>query len=438
MSLMDIFRPAWKHNDKSIRATAIQKLTDRTILKDIAINDADSNMHAAAVKRIGEMRLSSGYSAVPIDAIRKLTDQTLLAQIAGDASTNSNVCLVAINTLSDEVLLAGIAENYRKISGYSYHYSDRNKKDAFERLRQAIFTRIACLRVAVIDDQSILKNIALSEDSVNGRAALDRITNQAVISEIVKTARNSTIRIAAVERITDATRIRDIAANASKMDTREAAIKKLDDQELLAEIALTDPAWQVRVLAISKLTDTAVLRDLAKTAGPNQVRTAAIGKIDDQMVLEELARTVGPDFIRMAAIQKMSNQALLGKLAREAGPDAVRVAAIQKLGNSDQTVFADLYKNDNSLAVREAAIMRLTDQAFLSQIAKNDPLRTSWEAYDRDNDQSYEVVSYPLRELAISKLTNRVTLNDIVLMNNCNFRLKEAAEQRLRSLGMHD
>jgi hypothetical protein len=78
MSLIDLFRPKWRHSNQPVRYTAVEKLTDETLLARIAKNDSDENVRSAAV--------------------RKLTNRALLTDLAKSAK-HRNVRLKAGSAL---------------------------------------------------------------------------------------------------------------------------------------------------------------------------------------------------------------------------------------------------------------------------------------------------------------------------------------------------
>jgi DUF917 family protein len=117
---MGLFTPAWKskNEEKALRAVekmtdrkkleevaktaengkvrraAVKKITDQSVLADIARNDKDSDVCKAAVEKIIDLSPSIG-EIVKVDkdelkkfrlaAVEKLTDQSVLADIAKNA-----------------------------------------------------------------------------------------------------------------------------------------------------------------------------------------------------------------------------------------------------------------------------------------------------------------------------------------------------------------
>jgi len=96
-------------------------------------------------------------------------------------------------------------------------------------------------------------------------------------------------------KITDQARLAEVAKTAGTYDVRDAAIEKLTDQVVLAEIAKTASDSSVREAAVTRLSnvqkaeveksiDQIVLAGIAKTASEYSVRKAAVGKLTDQAI----------------------------------------------------------------------------------------------------------------------------------------------------------
>jgi hypothetical protein len=96
MTLMDLFRPRWRHSDAKVRLAAVSKATSQKILDRVARSDPDD-----------EVRLG---------AVRKLVNPATLAEIAKTDNTSQvrlaalEVC-VDLDQIEGVVLLGDIAEN---------------------------------------------------------------------------------------------------------------------------------------------------------------------------------------------------------------------------------------------------------------------------------------------------------------------------------------
>jgi len=94
---------------------------------------------------------------------------------------------------------------------------------------------------------------------------------------------------------------------------REAAVEKLTDQALLAEVAVESESQPVRYAAVKKLKDQTVLAKVAMQDEDPFVRNSAVEKLTDQAVLAEVARLAKltdentSPVVRANAISKLKN-----------------------------------------------------------------------------------------------------------------------------------
>ena len=190
-SVLDLFRPRWRHSDWSVRLAAVERLADQTLLAKIATSDGHERVRQAAVKR--------------------LADQAVLAKIAASDEDHNvrevalRMLIDAVERLTDQALLARIATS-----------------DGHERVRQAAVERLT--------DQTLLARIAMSDgDDCIVQAALKRVTGEERLVEIGKSARHETARSSAIDRLMW------IAKTDSDRHTRERAFQEA--QSLKAGLA---------------------------------------------------------------------------------------------------------------------------------------------------------------------------------------------------------
>lgn len=157
-----------------------------------------------------------------------------------------------------------------------------------------------------------------------------------------------------------------------------SAVEKETDQAKLAEIYTKAPLLAVRQATIQRVTDQTVLTDLAKSYARNGPTLMEIMKnLTDQSTLADIAQNSGITYVRVAALDKLTDQALARNIfndimrkSKKSGDTATRIDAARRLTN--QSLLAELAKNDINSSVRETAIEKLTDQEVLTQIAKYD------------------------------------------------------------------
>ena len=102
--------------------------------------------------------------------------------------------------------------------------------------------------------------------------------DQRELAKIAKAAPSWRARRAAVDLLTDAALLADVGKNAGGWSIRKAAVAKLDPrryQSLFAELAKTDDHLVVRLAVVERMTDPLLLTDVARYAKDPAVRTAA-------------------------------------------------------------------------------------------------------------------------------------------------------------------
>ena len=86
MSLLDLFRPQWKHSRPAVRAAAVRGINNSDLLAEIARTDSDRDVRIAAVRMLTSQTVlvsiarSDGNDGVRKAAVEKLKDQALLAE----------------------------------------------------------------------------------------------------------------------------------------------------------------------------------------------------------------------------------------------------------------------------------------------------------------------------------------------------------------------
>jgi hypothetical protein len=112
MSLLDRFRPRWKHSDPHVRFAALQSLDDPSALAEIFETDEHPEVRAAAFARISDQSLlaeiAKGDSEFNVRAAERLTEQRRLADVAR-LSGSAKVRAAVVARLDDDNLLQRIA-----------------------------------------------------------------------------------------------------------------------------------------------------------------------------------------------------------------------------------------------------------------------------------------------------------------------------------------
>jgi hypothetical protein len=114
MSLLDWIRPKWKHRDAVIRERAVLALHNQEVLESIVNDDPSEPVRLAALTRISNQKMLARFAcrhdAIALEAMKRLTDRTLLADVALRA-TSREVREFAVDVLDDRVVLHRIANS---------------------------------------------------------------------------------------------------------------------------------------------------------------------------------------------------------------------------------------------------------------------------------------------------------------------------------------
>jgi hypothetical protein len=231
-----------------------------------------------------------------------------------------------------------------------------------------------------LTDQRQLARIAIANNYVPGRprnwdalrlAAVEKLTDQAALAKIaLKTY--SPVQEAALGKLTDPATLVRVAKASTSADITAVevkAVKKVTDQAALADIAKTARNPFAQKEAVLRLVDPATLTYIAMTADEAEVGREAVRKLGDQATLTAIARTALSPGVRAEAAGKLTDQATLTAIARTDSSDAVRLAALGKITDPATTIEIVKGRSD-CCEFAEKAIKRLTDQAALAGIAR--------------------------------------------------------------------
>lgn len=218
-------------SDEVIRSKALKMITDQHLLDEIAVwLDPRITETSSDRSLLESVALTAHDWKVRRAAARKVTDQQVLTIIA---KTDQSVCVreAAVNKLTDQGVLAEIA-----------------KSDENDYVREAAVRKLS--------DQRVLAEIAQAP-----RKALSILKKGESLDLVNYTGSSCG---AAVERLTDMKLITEIAKQGKDVMARAAAVKRLTDQRQLAEIARNDPSDLVRMEALRKLSDPKIRTDIEK------------------------------------------------------------------------------------------------------------------------------------------------------------------------------
>lgn len=180
MSLLDRFRgqPEWRHEDPSVRASAVDDLDDdaQDLLMAIAFEDADSGVRLAAVARLSDPEsLGRIAGSDPDESVR--VEATAMLREMAVTDTDPERAAVALAGLSDVRALGEVARTagLEPISGMALDRLDSQKAiGAVARRSAHAATRRAALER--LQDQDELLAVAVrSEHRDIALTAFDRL-----------------------------------------------------------------------------------------------------------------------------------------------------------------------------------------------------------------------------------------------------------------------
>ena len=192
------------------RRAAAARITDESVLIDLAKNASDK--------------------VVRIIAINKITDESFIADVVENDS-DMIVRLEAAKKINDESFLADVAKNWRN-------------------------TRyISMAAVRKIDDEHILADVAKNGGEYNVCIeAVEKISNESLLVDVIKNAYYENVRLEAVKKISDESILSDVVSRAFDSDVLIMPINEITDETVLVELDKIDPNLRlVRRRFVSKL-----------------------------------------------------------------------------------------------------------------------------------------------------------------------------------------
>jgi len=211
---------AMNDNDEYARWTATKKLTDLTVLESIAKNNYYSDVRRAAIEKLAEQNVladiaknsNSLHAKAGEAAVQKIIEQNLLCDVA-KSTADWKVRLAAAEKVTDQALMQTV-------------YADiweNNNVNGSEALRREAFNKIT--------NQHILADIAnrMNNFTFNwGVAAVGRLTEQSLIADVAKNAKNESVRIRAIENLNDKTILTSIAEHGVHVMERRTAQARME------------------------------------------------------------------------------------------------------------------------------------------------------------------------------------------------------------------
>lgn len=185
-----------------------------------------------------------------------------------------------------------------------------------------------------LNDQTVLTQVALMDSKEHiRRFAADKITDPILLEKVVTNTGDLSISLRLLYKLPDAalseSELKNLCSN--EYETRRDAVERLRNQRMLAEVARKDENLKIRQRAVEKLCDSAALAEVALNEKDGYTRGIATKKLTDQTVLAEIARRDKNEFVRGEAVEKLTDQTVLAEIAHEDKSFDVVLAAIKSL-----------------------------------------------------------------------------------------------------------
>jgi hypothetical protein len=216
----------------------------------------------------------------------------------------------------------------------------------------------------------VLAKLAVEDEDDRLRlAAVEKLTDQALLAKLAAEGKDSGIRIVAIGRLTDQAALCQLSDNDPQAAIRQAAVAGVTDDGYLVRRLAMEPSAAVREAIVATLRGGDSLRDVALGAYHANDRVQALQR------LRKVVPTMVSDVEAGQKAIKQQADALAGetsgdKLLRQAISgkyDVVRFAAAKAL-NEPSSVEAAAVKSDDR-EVLKILLAKLNDKAVLGRIA---------------------------------------------------------------------
>ena len=279
------------------------------------------------------------------------------------------------------------------------------------------FVRMAAIERST--DESVLAKVASEDaDSNIRRLAVGKIHDQALLAKVVTTASDYIVRLAAVEQIADESVLLKVALENKNSAIRKLAAGKIHDQALLSQLINTSTNVEVRMVAIERSTDESVLVKVASEDKDSDIQRLAVGRIHDQALLSQLINTSSNVEVRKAAVERSTDESVLAKVVFEDADSDIQRLAVG--GIHDQALLSQLINTSSNVEVRRAAVIKITDESVLVKVASKDAdilVRNLAVGGIHDQAQLAKVVTgakdWDIRKAAFGRIHDTTQLNAV-------------------------
>ncbi|NQT92142.1 MAG: hypothetical protein HQ559_05220 [Lentisphaerae bacterium] len=211
--------------DESIRVAAAAELPDQSILGQIVASTEDRYIRRHAARRITDRRVLKSLA---------LQEKSIAAAMMAVEMLNGGYFQVE----ADSALLAEIAVGAPEESVRLAAAKDLAQQDPLVKLaRTAKDVRVRREATKSLTNQTALAALVWDRDYSVRRSAIYQLWDQALLAKVVTSARDWEVRRIACDKLTDRALVRQIAANDSDHRVREFASHRAGDDDLWTAIA---------------------------------------------------------------------------------------------------------------------------------------------------------------------------------------------------------
>jgi len=164
--LKNLFRPKWRHADARVRLDALSRLhplADAAIIRELALSDSDNNVRSTAIARLNDMALLKQLQQDSSTAIGNAARQRWIELLCDDSTTPRVTAEETIIGCEDQALLAAIIAHTKHPSLLQLAVAGlKDQRQLFEvaaNATQRTVRLIACERLV---DEDLLRELAKS------------------------------------------------------------------------------------------------------------------------------------------------------------------------------------------------------------------------------------------------------------------------------------
>jgi hypothetical protein len=295
----------------AVRRAAVEKLTDQAVLAKLAIEDKKENVRRAAYYKLNDAGTLGQLSPTAADPAMRLYASILLkvrsaCQPVPEQHRNRLCWEVSdiVTALMDPLVTTELGEvkairTEWKACSQKYVFtlpSGAPTKVPAPDIKGEQFTVSVTLSktdqvVSRCWNTSFPFNVRGNDSNGSWRSAnvdsedflggICDLLSGPTLGKVTIESKRPSLRRAAVKKLTDQAVLAKVAIEDEDANVRRAAVEKLTDQAVLAKVAVEDKDWVARSAAVKNLTDKAVLAKLTSQDESGAIRDQASARLSE-------------------------------------------------------------------------------------------------------------------------------------------------------------